>query len=273
MKYKLIASDLDETLLNDDKHVGEKTREAIRKARAKGVLFVPNGGRGYTLIRQTLDEIDALNKPGEYVVSFNGSVITENKNERVIEKTLMDFDLINQLFQIGEDHSLPMHIYCMEEIYVCNLNESEKDYLDRMGFPYQVFDEPSIDFLRDQPLVKMLFMNQDRSQLEALREEVPKDVLDVTTTTYSSNRYLEFNTGGVNKGKGLLQLAKLLDISPEEIIAVGDNSNDLSMIEAAGLGVAVENAIPEIKKAADHVLDCDNNHDSVAELIERFILN
>ena len=270
VKYKLIASDLDETLLNDQKHVGIKTQEAIKELKNKGIRFVPNAGRGYTLIRQTLKEIDALDQPDSYVISFNGSVITENKNERIIDQTLLDFSIINQLFKIGVKQRVPIHIYTMDDIYVCNLNDSEKGYLDRMGFTYNVFAGESIDFLKKQQLVKIIYMSKVQTVLDNIYSQIPKSLLQETTVTHSSNRYMEFNHVGINKGKGLLKLAKLLNIKPSEIIAVGDNSNDLAMIRAAGLGVAVKNAVPEVKEAADFVLTHDYNHDAIAELIERF---
>ncbi|MBA1393070.1 HAD family phosphatase [Lactobacillus sp. XV13L] len=272
MKYKLIASDLDETLLNDEKHVDEKTRAAVQAARQLGVIFVPNTGRGFTLIRQTLAELGLMDAVGEYVISFNGGTITENHQERVISKVEMSFAEINTLFQIGVKNRVTMHLYTLTDIYVYNIDDDEKQYLDKMGFQYHTFTKPSIEFLKDQTLMKMLYKDKDRSSLDDLYSQIPTAVLDDTTYTCSSNRYMEFNKKGVNKGKGLLQLAQILKIKPAEIIAIGDNSNDLSMIKAAGLGVAVQNATKEIKDAANYVTSNDYNHDAVAEVIKKFIL-
>ncbi|RHW50056.1 Cof-type HAD-IIB family hydrolase [Bombilactobacillus bombi] len=272
MKYKLVASDLDETLLNDEKHVGQKTQEAIAMARDLGVIFVPNTGRGFTLIHQTLSELNLTEASNEYVISFNGSAITENRNERVIAKTLMDFATVNTLFQVGVKNKATMHIYTLTDIYVYNIENDEKNYLDKMGFAYHVFDEPSLDFLQNQPLIKMLYKDKERANLDDLHSQIPQDILTNTTCTYSSNRYMEFNKAGINKGKGLLELAEILNIKPTEIIAIGDNTNDLSMIRVAGLGVAVQNAAKEVKDAANYVTSNDYNHDAVAEVIKKFIL-
>ncbi|MGL5898723.1 MAG: HAD family hydrolase, partial [Lactobacillaceae bacterium] len=113
----------------------------------------------------------------------------------------------------------------------------------------------------------------NRSKLKQIYQYIPQNLLNETTATFSSNRYLEFNEVGVNKGKGLLELAKILKIKPKEIVAIGDNTNDLSMIKVAGLGIAVQNATPDVKHAATYITQADYKHDAVNEAIEKFILS
>lgn len=273
MKYKLITSDLDETLLNDEKHVGIKTRKAIEAAKQQGVLFVPNTGRGFISTRRSLEEIGALNSEGQYVISFNGGVITENKNERVIKQNAADYYEINELFKIGKANNASMHVYTLKDLYVCNLSDNEINYINRMGMKYHFFDGDSLECFRDQPLMKMLYMDMNRENLDEIRSQIPQEILQNMSVTYSSNRYMEFNKNGVNKGDGLLSLSEMLGIDPSEVIAIGDNSNDLSMLEVAGMSVAVKNATSEVKEVADWVTENDYNHDAVGEMIEKLILN
>lgn len=273
MKYKLIASDLDETLLNDQKHVDAKTCQAILQARKQGVIFVPCTGRGFTLIRRTLRELNLLNAQNEYVISFNGSVVTENYQEQVIQQVLMNYDTINTLFEIGIRNHLAMHVYTLRDVFVYNMNADENDYLSRLGFQYHTLAQPSISLLQDQPMEKILYMNKDRSELDDVRSQIPSDLLAQLTVTYSSNRYMEFNPLGINKGQGLLQLLQHLHIKPEETIAIGDSFNDIEMLKVAGLGVAVKNAVPEVKDVANYVTNNDYNHDAVAEVIKKFVLD
>lgn len=272
-KYKMISCDLDETLLNDDKVVGKENVEAIQAAVKKGVIFVPNTGRGFKLIKKTLDELHLTNKKDEYVVSFNGSAITENYQDRVIAKTQMNFQEIDDLFRIGLKNRATMHVYTLTDIYIYNMDEDEREYVNKMGFPYHELKEPSITFLKNQPLMKILFEDKDRENLDDIRSQIPQQIIDGTTTTYSSNRYMEFNKKGVNKSKGLIELADLLHIEPKEIIAIGDNMNDFSMIQSAGMGVAVANAIPEIKDVANYVTYNNHNHGAIAEAIKKLILS
>lgn len=273
MKYKLIACDLDETLLNDHKNIGEKTQKAITKIQQLDIKFVPATGRGYRSVKQTLKQIGTWDQRNQYVISYNGSVVVENYHQQIIKKTLLSFDKIEKLFQIGLRFQVPMHIYTMDQVFVFRPDADEINYLDRGGANYQIFEQPKIDFLRDQPLVKILYKDLNRSKLVQIYRDIPQNLLNKISATFSSNRYLEFNEIGVNKGRGLLELAEILKIQPKEIVAIGDNTNDLSMIKVAGLGIAVQNATPDVKNAATYITQADYKHDAVNEAIEKFILN
>ena len=134
-------------------------------------------------------------------------------------------------------------------------------------------DEPSLDFLEGEVFTKILFASQDMGYLRACESELAAaGVTRGLDVVYSSGRYLEFNPHGVNKGAGLLALAERLGIKQEETIAVGDSSNDLAMIRAAGLGCAVANASDEAKAAAGYVCAGSNDDGAVAEIIEKFVL-
>ncbi|MFR6100713.1 MAG: HAD hydrolase family protein, partial [Longibaculum sp.] len=118
----------------------------------------------------------------------------------------------------------------------------------------------------------VLFETRDMEylqSLEPLMQDIVKDEVDVS---YSSMRYMELNLKGVNKGQGLHDLARLLNIPIEATIAVGDNFNDMAMLEAAGLSVAAGNAVEEVKALCDYTTKADCNEGVVAELIEKFIL-
>ena len=106
-------------------------------------------------------------------------------------------------------------------------------------------------------------------------EEIARDLSGITgdmDVSYSSNRYLEFNQKGVNKGSGLRKLAELLGVDMKDTIAIGDNYNDLTMIQAAGLGVGVGNTVEELKPLCDYVTAADYNHGAVAEVLRKFVL-
>ena len=129
-----------------------------------------------------------------------------------------------------------------------------------------------LDFLKGTDIVKALYMNTDHDYLRQIEKDY-QDLAPFMDVSYSSNRFIEFNRRGVNKGAGLLSLAELLGIKPEETIAIGDNFNDLSMIRAAGLGVGVKNSIEGIKKDCDYITTATNDESAVAEVIEKFVLS
>jgi len=132
-------------------------------------------------------------------------------------------------------------------------------------------DAPTLDFLRDQVIVKVLYMNLDRPYLERIRRALG-GVVDRVDVSFSSSRYMEFNARGVNKGVGLMALAERLGVAPHEVMAIGDSLNDRPMIEAAGLGVGVANVADDTRSACDYVCEADNDAGAVGEAIERFVL-
>ena len=270
--YKLIACDMDETLLNTkDRKVSAKNVETIQRARQKGVKFVPATGRGYRSIQGTLEELGLINLPNEYVISFNGGAIVENQNNRLLHFDGISFELAEEFFKRGLNYDVCIHVYTLDTVYVYNFTDNEKAYLNGRMEVEEFFDK-NINFLKGQEIVKALYVNTNQDYLHKIEAEL-KDITADVDVSYSSNRYIEFNHKGVNKGQGLLNLAKRLGIKQEETIAIGDNFNDISMIEAAGLGVGVANCVEGIKPQCDYITSTTCDEDAVAEVIDKFILN
>lgn len=270
--YKLIATDLDETLLDDTHHVNTANLEAIKKARALGVKIVPATGRGFMAVQNVLAEIAAINMENEYTLSFNGAILTENKGNKILLFEGMDFEKAKELFLFGLTKNVCIRIQTMTDIYAYNLNDDERARFERQGTPLIELSEPSIDFLQNEKISKMVFQNIDVPYLMSFEEELAPITDNEVTVSYSSNRYMELNKIGVDKGVTLLKLAEILGIKQEEIIAVGDNYNDMPMLKVAGLSVAAGNAVAGVKSACDYVCQNDNNQGVLAEVIKKFIL-
>ncbi len=274
MGYKLIACDLDETLLNDQHHVGSRNVAAIQKARKEyGVKFVPATGRGFMQIQPELKELQLIDLPEEYVISFNGGALSENKGNRLIEFKGLEFAKMKEIFEAGLNFDVCIHVYTPEHLYVFNLSESERQRLIEQKLEVIYPKENSVDFLKDTPISKILYQNIDVPYLMSLEEGLKPITDGCCAVSYSSNRYMEFNALGVDKGQGLIDLANKLNIPIEDTIAVGDNYNDMAMLKVAGLSVAANNAVADVKAACDYTTKADNNEGVVAELIERFIFN
>ncbi len=268
--YKIIACDLDETLLKLDRTIDRKDIEAIAMAREKGVKFVPATGRGYNSVQETLQELGLWQQEGEYVISYNGGAITENKGNRLLHFEGLPFDLAQELYCRGRQYDVCIHVYTRDMVYVYNLFQGEIDYLaNRMEI--QEIDADNIEFLRGQEIAKVLYTNTGRVYLNQIERDL-RDVTGEIDVSYSSNRYIEFNHRGVNKGQGLISLAKLLNVDLTETIAIGDNYNDLPMIRAAGLGVGVANTVESMKAECDYITEATCNESAVAEVIRRFVL-
>ena len=269
--YKIIACDLDETLLTTaDRKVSAKNVAAVNAARERGVKFVVSTGRGFPSVSGTLSELGLLALPDEYVISFNGAAITENCGNRLLHCVEMPFEIVEKLFKRAETFDLGAHIYTLDKVYGYRFTDNERAYLaGRMEV--EMRDDWSMDFLRGDKIVKILFVNPDQNYLWQMEREFA-DITANLTVSFSSNRYIEFSPTGVDKGSGLLKLAEMLGVKPEETIAIGDNFNDLSMIRAAGLGVGVANCVDGIKSDCNYITHATNDEGAVAEVIEKFIL-
>lgn len=265
---RLIVSDLDETLIRADRTIHPDCIETIKKLKEKNILFVPATGRGYRTVEDTLKELDLYEQEGQYVMSYNGGALTENKGNRVLFFHAMDDDLAHILFERGLQKNAAVRVYVQEAIYVFNITDEERKFATGRGKVIEC-DVNDLAVLNGQPVVKMVYVNKDFDYLKKIEAEM-EDLYDRLDISYSSGRYMEFNPKGINKGEGLRMLAKLLHIDMSETMAIGDNFNDLSMIRAAGTGVGVANSIEGIRPYCDYITEKTCEEGAAAEAIRRF---
>ena len=265
--YRIIACDLDETLLNSEHQVSQEDIETIKKLASEGVRFVLASGRGFNSMFELMKQLDLYEQEGEYTISFNGAVITENKNNRLLHFDGLDYEKAAALYRFGVEKGLCVHLYTLDDVYIYNYIPEERKYVEgRM--PIIEYFRKDIEEFRDTPITKVLYMDPDMEKLKKLEPEMA-GMLEGIQLSYSSNRYMEFNHEGVSKGLGLKQLARILNVDISETMAVGDHLNDLSMIREAGLGVAVNNAVAEVKKECGLVLEGTNNDSPITEIYEK----
>lgn len=271
---QLILSDLDETLLNDNGTINPKNIDAITRYTEQGGYFVPNTGRSYKSVFGTLKSL-GLNKKTQYVVSYNGGAIVAiepDGSEKIIVQHDMSIALARKIFQLGQiQEDVDTHIYTLDKLFIYNISVSDKQYMDERQVPYIAIDNGDLSFLsHEEPIMKVIFEHPDHTVREKIAAAVTDAAGDDVLLTFSSNRYVEFNPKGVDKGVTGLELAKILGIKREDTAALGDSLNDAAQIKAAGVGVAVANAKAEIKDIADIVLTTTNNEAAVADFINNF---
>lgn len=270
--YKLIVSDLDETLINSQGVVSQENLDAIQKAQEMGIKFVPATGRSFNDFQHILKMTHVHDAENQFSISYNGGVITENKTNRLLTTTALPFELVQHIFDVGVKHDVLVHLFTLTDIHTLNMNADEQAYLDG-HIELVLLEQPDIAHLADSPILKINFQHLNLAFLQEIEQSLATDITNALDINYSSNRYLEFNPHGVNKGHALKQLMSMLDVKPEEVLAIGDNMNDRTMIDLAGTGVAVANAVPELKNKATYICQNDHNQHAVAEAIERFIFN
>ena len=272
--YKMIVCDLDETLMNDDGSLSDKNAEAIHAATKKGVYFVVNSGRSYTSFQNDLEKMNLRDKPKQYSISYNGGLILENKDNRPIAVNAMPFDVAKAVFNVGaKNKNASTHVYTQDVLYIYNPIKEDTDYLENRGVSFKIMENADFDQFKDMNVMKVIMALPTVEDRKAMKAAVESQVdASKLTVTFSSGRYVEFNPAGIDKGSASVQLGEILGIKPEEIIAAGDNSNDLPMLKAVGLPVSVANGIDVVKENAKYITEADNNHDALAEVINKFVL-
>ncbi|MDF9825509.1 Cof subfamily protein (haloacid dehalogenase superfamily) [Breznakia sp. PF5-3] len=270
--YKLLAMDLDETLFNDQHQIDEGNKKAIAKAREKGVKIVPCSGRGPGFLGTLYDDLD-INQEQEYSILCNGAIVIENKTNKIISCSPLTYEKAKELYKFGRSKNLCVQIFTPENVHVFHPDEKEKERIMNFGNNIVFHDDDNIEIFKDETIIKLLFEKEDSMDfLRSLEPELIPITDNFITVSFSSNRYLELNALGIHKGIGLLNLANYLNIDISETIGVGDNYNDVGLIEDAGLGVAVQNAIEPIKNIADVITKTTNNESAIAEVIDTYIL-
>ena len=273
-RCRLIALDLDGTLLNSQKELSERNRAALEAASKKGIYIVPSTGRFYGGTPESVRGMDFL----EYAIVVNGAQVYDIKGGGSIAKEEIPWETSEKIYDILD--RLPVIYDCytggagyMDEEQCGRIDEFIKE--PQINGMIKMLNTPVHDFRKfaergryPSQKIEMFFLDEEMRQKtwKMLEEKFPELIL---TSSISNN--IEMNAENANKGEALKSLCAYLNIDPGDVIAFGDSSNDVSMLRAAGIGVAMGNASEEFKGIADYVADTNDN-DGVAKVIEKFCL-
>ncbi len=266
--YKIIVLDLDGTLTNAEKKITPRTREALMKAQQKGARIVLASGRPTYGIVPIAEELE-IAKYGGYIMAFNGGKITNWESRKTIFEQKLEDELVPQIYQQAMDAQMQILTYRGEEI----LATSDTDeYVQHEAFINKMPVAATANFLEEveYPVNKCLVVGEPTA-LHQLELKMAKQMEGKISVYTSAPFFLECVPLNIDKAASLDRLLKLLNITKEEVIACGDGHNDLSMIEYAGLGVAMANAEEDVKAAANYVT-LSNEEDGVAAVVEKFML-
>ena len=267
--YKLIAIDMDGTLLREDKSVSERTKNAIKLAKEKGVYVVIATGRPKDGVSRYLEELDMLGE-NDYVLSYNGGLVLKTKSREVVSKTVLTGADLHYLHNLSKELGVNIHAFSEVHGLMTPKNSKYTEVEANInGIRITINDYSDIE--DDHSIIKVMMIDEPEVLQKAI-DNLPKEVYEKYTVVRSAPFFLEFLNKKVNKGTGVELLAKHLNIKQEEIMTFGDAGNDLDMIVYAGMGVAMANAFDEVKEAANYITD-SNENDGVAKAIEKFVLN
>ncbi|PLR67476.1 MULTISPECIES: Cof-type HAD-IIB family hydrolase [Bacillaceae] len=242
MDIKLIALDMDGTLLNEEKEISAANRQAIKDAEAKGIHVVISTGRSMATLRDLAKSLSL----SSYLVTVNGSEIWDEHGE-LVERNIVHNDLMTWMYDLSKTHKTGYWATSTERVFFDEMPEDLSAY-QWLKFGYEIKDDK----------VRETILNELRS----------REAFEITN---SSPTNIEVNAIGINKAKGIEKVCSLLSISMENVMACGDSMNDIAMIKEAGLGIAMGNAQDIVKEAADWVT-ASNDEDGVAAAIKKWVL-
>lgn len=272
MDRKILFLDLDGTLLNDRKEITPGNRLAIDEALDRGHRIVVTSGRP---LKSSLAQARRLGlaEEGCYVIAYNGGAVYDCTREQVVfRRTLAPEDLY-RVYDEAARRGIYIQTYDREDVVIeprCK-EENAARYCTAIGLDWRRINDVRRD-LSEAPVKALLIDYQNREPLEDMEGWLRENLAGRADCFFSSRYFLEVVPVGVSKGSAVTELCRRLGVDIRNAVAAGDESNDVSMIRAAGVGVAMANAVAAARTAADYVTERDNNHDGIEEVIRRFLL-
>ncbi len=268
MKYKMIVLDLDGTLTNRDKVITPRTLKALMEAQKRGKKVVLASGRPTYGVMPLAEQLE-LEKYGGFILSFNGGIIMDCSTREIVFQKKLPVESNRRIIELAKEEGVDILTY--QDSWIIT-NNPDNQYAKI---------ESSINHLKLRKIenfaeyvnfsVPKFIMLDDGDYLATVEGKV-KASLGKNFSVYRSEPFfLEILPKGIDKAQSLDQLLHALGMDREEMIACGDGYNDLSMIQFAGFGVAMANAVLPVRNAADYVT-LSNNDDGVAQVVEKFLL-
>jgi hypothetical protein len=260
----MVVIDVDDTLINDDKEITPGTKSALAAAVERGTLVTLATGRMYASARRIAGQL-GLNVP---IITYQGSLVKNLMDGEVLYERAVPVDTSRFLLGYARERGYHVQVYCDDTLFCEADNDLVRNYAALSDVPYTVV--PDLQALLDRPFTKVLFIDEP-DVCDRMAEELAPLIGEQVHITKSKPFFLEFLHKEGTKGHAVQYLAGRFGIRAEEVIAVGDSWNDREMIELAGLGVAMGNAVEALKAVADYVT-LTNNEEGVKHVIEKFVL-
>ena len=264
MAYRLIASDMDGTLLNSNNEITDRTLRAIKSAQEKGVVFTLSTGRPVHGVHKYIDLL-GLDCP---LITYNGAVVVHSRTGEIIFNEVMDTAEAKRVYDEAVKRGTMFVVWSCNRLYASEISEKSEFYGNITNTKAQLLTD--FDAVAEQGITKILWYN-DPEVLNGWIKEFEQAGFEKTTFTKSREYFLDFFSANTSKAVALEKVGQYYGIDKSEMIALGDLTNDLPMIEYAGLGVAMANAVDSVKAVADYITD-SNDEDGVAKVIEKFVL-
>ena len=261
--YRMLAIDLDDTLLNDKLQISQRNKEYIRRAKEAGVHVTLATGRMYCSALPYAQELN-INLP---LITYQGALVKEAGSGEVLLHRPVPLELAREAMAWVKKLGYHINLYMDDKLYVEKMTPEAETYMRISGITAHPVGD-LVAFMQEAP-TKVLFVGEVR-ELDQLELAMRQHFASSLHICKSKPHFLEISHPEATKGHALDTLARRSGLTAEQVIAIGDAPNDLEMIEYAGLGAVMGNASPEVKEKANYVAS-SNEEDGVAQVIAKFI--
>jgi len=269
MAIKLIAIDIDGTLINSKHEITPFTKEVIHHVQEQGIRVVLCTGRPFLGVQRYVDEL-GLDLQEDYLITYNGALVQNTLTKEAIHHIGVSGEDYKRIDKLAMEIGVHFHALDFDAIYTSNRDMSrytgQDSYFTTMPIRYRTLEE-----IHEKDEFTKIMLIDEPAILDKAIAKIPSEFYEEYTIFKSEPFYCEILNKRASKGQAVQRLAATLHIAQQEIMAIGDHPNDLDMVQHAGIGVAMGNAVDELKKIADYTTST-NNEDGAAKAIEKFIL-
>lgn len=270
LNVKLIAFDLDDTLLNDNRQIDDDTVAAVQECARRGIYIVLCSGRAEDAILPFVRRLEIAGfEAGRYIIAINGCSVFDMHARQQIFVRKVEPEILKRTNQIAKEYGLCSEVYTPDTIYYPEYNEWTKLDVDLCGL--KGVEVEDYEKLLDNPYTKMLVPGEPELLLK-LQDELRNEFGDKAVIFTSKPYFLEILPPNCGKGEAIAWLAEHIGISADSTMAFGDSMNDESMIRMCGYGVAMCNGLQAIKDIADFVTEKSNNENGIAHFLKKYVL-
>ncbi|OAT37281.1 sugar-phosphatase [Proteus myxofaciens] len=268
MSIKLVAIDLDGTLLNNQHKITQEVKDAIQRTKESGTQILLASGRSFNGISPYLKEL-GLDTSDNFCISNNGSQIHQADSGEVIIEDLLNFEDYLYFENLSREIGVHFHALSDNKIYTTNRHISHFTCREAFLTWTPLYYRPLNEMQNDMRFSKFMIVDTP-TVLDNAMQYLPANIYEQYSILRSAPYFIEILNTDVNKGNAVKKIAEHLKITPEKIMCIGDQDNDLAMLKYAGLSVAMENAPEAIKKIAKFVTLSNEEH-GVAAALNKFI--
>ena len=273
MNYKLIAIDMDGTLLNSQNKISQRNIKTLQEAAKKGIYIVLSTGRILKSALYYSKSLESIN----FIIACNGAIISPRYGQDIIYEKAIEMGSIKKIIELAESSGIYYHFYGKDTLYSKVMDESiikyyksYEDSLGKQGIKFKVLRDP-MAFLknREAKIYKFVFIEDDRDKLLDFRQRLKNiEKIGVSSSWFNN---VEAMGKTISKGSSLEYLCRFLNIDKSQVVSIGDNENDISMFQISELAIAMGNG-ERIAKEYSHVVTDTNDEDGVANAIEKYVL-